>query len=158
MNNFKIFKNKKILITGHTGFKGSWLTLCLKLCGAKILGISNKFKSKPAHFNVCSDLKEIKSVNLDIKNFNKFNKVVNKFKPDFILISAGFDSRKDDPLGCFDISDKGFETLTTIVLQIAENHCNGRVLSILEGGYNVVGNAKAAVTHIETLNNFYKNI
>ena len=85
MNNFKIFKNKKILITGHTGFKGSWLTLCLKLCGAKILGISNKFKSKPAHFNVCSDLKEIKSVNLDIKNFNKFNKVVNKFKPDFIF-------------------------------------------------------------------------
>ena len=85
-------------------------------------------------------------------------KKANIFKPDFILISAGFDSRKDDPLGCFDVSDKGFKTLTTIALQIAEKHCNGRILSILEGGYNVVGNAKAAVTHIETLNNFYKNI
>ena len=85
-------------------------------------------------------------------------KKANIFKPDFILISAGFDSRKDDPLGCFDISDKGFKTLTTIALQIAEDHCNGRILSILEGGYNVVGNAKAAVTHIETLNKFYKNI
>ena len=85
-------------------------------------------------------------------------KKANIFKPDFILISAGFDSRKNDPLGCFDISDKGFKKLTTIVLQIAENHCNGRLLSILEGGYNVEGSAKAAVTHIETLNNFYKNI
>ena len=89
---------------------------------------------------------------------NKLVKKANIFKPDFILISAGFDSRKDDPLGCFDISDKGFKTLTTIALQIAEKHCNGRLLSILEGGYNVEGNAKAAVTHIETLNNFYKNI
>ena len=85
-------------------------------------------------------------------------KKANIFKPDFILISAGFDSRKGDPLGCFDISDNGFKTLTTIALQIAENHCNGRLLSILEGGYNVLGNAKAAVTHIDTLNNFYKNI
>ena len=82
----------------------------------------------------------------------------NIFKPDFILISAGFDSRKDDPLGCFNVSDKGFKILTTIALRIAENHCNGRLLSILEGGYNVLGSAKAAVTHIETLNNFYKNI
>ena len=85
-------------------------------------------------------------------------KKANIFKPDFILISAGFDSRKGDPLGCFDISDKGFKTLTTIALQIAENHCNGKLLSILEGGYNAEGTAKAAVTHIETLNNFYKNI
>ncbi len=89
---------------------------------------------------------------------NTLLKKANIFKPDFILISAGFDSRKDDPLGCFDISDKGFKTLTTIALQIAENHCNGRLLSILEGGYNVKGSAKAAVSHIETLNNFYKNI
>ena len=88
----------------------------------------------------------------------KLVKKANIFKPDFILISAGFDSRKDDPLGCFNISDKGFKTLTTIALQIAENHCNGRLLSILEGGYNIMGTAKAAVSHIETLNNFYKNI
>ena len=85
-------------------------------------------------------------------------KKANIFKPDFILISAGFDSRKNDPLGCFDISDKGFKKLTTLALQIADNHCDGRLLSILEGGYNVVGTAKAAVTHIDTLNNFYKNI
>ena len=85
-------------------------------------------------------------------------KKANLFEPEFILISAGFDSRKDDPLGCFNISDKGFEKLTTIALKIAEKHCSGRLLSILEGGYNIEGNAKAAVTHIETLNNFNKII
>ena len=85
-------------------------------------------------------------------------KKANIFKPEFILISAGFDSRKDDPLGCFNISDKGFKKLTTIVLNLAEKHCDGRLLSVLEGGYNIKGNAKASVTHIETLNNFNKII
>ena len=85
-------------------------------------------------------------------------KKANLFEPEFILISAGFDSRKDDPLGCFKISDKGFKKLTTIALEIAEKHCSGRLLSILEGGYNIEGNAKGAVKHIETLNNFNKII
>ena len=85
-------------------------------------------------------------------------KKANFFEPEFILISAGFDSRKDDPLGCFKISDKGFKKLTTIALEIAEKHCSGRLLSILEGGYNIEGNAKGAVKHIETLNNFNKII
>ncbi len=85
-------------------------------------------------------------------------KKANKFKPEFILISAGFDSRKDDPLGCFNISDQGFKRLTEIVMTIAQKFCNGRVLSILEGGYNIEGNALAACAHIDILNNFNKNI
>ena len=47
---FNRFKNKKIIITGHTGFKGSWLTLWLNLLGAKIIGISIDKPSKPSHF------------------------------------------------------------------------------------------------------------
>ena len=81
-----------------------------------------------------------------------------KFKPEFILISAGFDSRKDDPLGCFNISDQGFRKLTEIIMKIAQEFCNGRILSILEGGYNIEGNALAACAHIDILNNFNKNI
>ena len=73
------------------------------------------------------------------------------FQPDMILISAGFDSRKDDLLGCFNITDKGFSRLTTLALQIAYEFCNGRLVSILEGGYNLNGNASAVVTHISTL-------
>ena len=46
----KIFKNKKILITGHTGFKGSWLTTWLVMLGSKVLGISKDLPTKPSHY------------------------------------------------------------------------------------------------------------
>ena len=85
-------------------------------------------------------------------------KKADSFKPDFVLISAGFDSRKNDPLGCFEVSDLGFEKLTEIVLKIADTHCDGRLFSVLEGGYNIDGNAKATVSHIKILNNFYKKV
>lgn len=73
------------------------------------------------------------------------------FQPDMVLISAGFDSRKEDLLGCFNITDEGFRRLTTIALQIAYEFCDRRLVSILEGGYNLNGNASAVVTHISTL-------
>ena len=78
---------------------------------------------------------------------------VHKFKPDFILISAGFDSRKNDTLGCFDLSDDCFRELTRIIKELSERYCDNRILSILEGGYNLDGNAKASITHIDELNN-----
>ena len=49
MNYLKIFKNKKIIVTGHTGFKGSWLTLWLHSLGAKVMGISKDIPTKPSH-------------------------------------------------------------------------------------------------------------
>ena len=73
------------------------------------------------------------------------------FKPDLILISAGFDSRKDDLLGCFAISDNGFQQLTRWVMAVADDVCDGRVVSVLEGGYNVKGNASAVVSHLQAL-------
>jgi acetoin utilization deacetylase AcuC-like enzyme len=76
---------------------------------------------------------------------------VTEFRPDFVLISAGFDSRKDDLLGCFEITDNAFRRMTRIVMDIADDFCDGRVVSILEGGYNVDGTALAATAHVETL-------
>src|SRR5271157_3118081 len=73
------------------------------------------------------------------------------FKPDFVLISAGFDSRKSDPLGDFSITDAGFAKLTTMAMDIAKKHCNGRLVSILEGGYNPDGLALAVAAHMEKL-------
>jgi acetoin utilization deacetylase AcuC-like enzyme len=73
------------------------------------------------------------------------------FKPEFILISAGFDSRKDDSLGCFDITDDGFRELTRMTMALADKHCQGRIISMLEGGYNLQGNADATLAHVETL-------
>ena len=51
MNTLKSFNNKKILITGHTGFKGSWLTLWLLKYGARIMGISDKIPTKPSLYD-----------------------------------------------------------------------------------------------------------
>ncbi len=74
------------------------------------------------------------------------------FRPELILISAGFDSRKDDTLGCFEVSDEGFIKLTKLIMSIAANYSNNKILSILEGGYNVKGNAQASIAHLKALN------
>ncbi|MFC1553515.1 histone deacetylase [candidate division KSB1 bacterium] len=74
-----------------------------------------------------------------------------KFKPDLLLISAGFDSRIHDPLGSFNITDDGFRELTKILLEIAETNCGGKVVSVLEGGYNLDGLASAVHAHIHEL-------
>ena len=52
MKKLKVFKNKRILITGHTGFKGSWLSLWFKSLGAEVLGISKDIPTNPSHFKL----------------------------------------------------------------------------------------------------------
>lgn len=82
---------------------------------------------------------------------DKLIPALDDFNPDFILISAGFDSRKEDLLGSFSITDKGFFDLTKTALQFAETYCDGRLISLLEGGYNPTGLAKAVASHVEAL-------
>ena len=60
MRKLKIFKNKKILITGHTGFKGSWLSLWFKSLGANVLGVSNDIPTYPSHFKLINLEKKLK--------------------------------------------------------------------------------------------------
>ena len=67
------FKDKKILITGHTGFKGSWLTLFLKLAGAKIMGISLKPITKPSFFKAINLSKGIRNNYLNIDKISHLN-------------------------------------------------------------------------------------
>jgi acetoin utilization deacetylase AcuC-like enzyme len=74
-----------------------------------------------------------------------------RFKPDLVLISAGFDSRIDDPLGRFTLSDENFAELTAIMLEIAGEHAGGRLVSVLEGGYNLSGLASGAAAHVTAL-------
>ena len=81
----KYFKNKKVLITGHTGFKGSWLTLWLNSLDAKILGISKSIPTKPSHFDVLKLSKNIRSKFIDIKHYSKLRKVILNYKPDYIF-------------------------------------------------------------------------
>ena len=87
--------------------------------------------------------------------FDAFEKklvpAADKFRPDVVLISAGFDSLKGDPLGQFLLSDHDFADLTRIVIGIADRHASGRVVSLLEGGYNLSGLGLAAAAHVQAL-------
>lgn len=73
------------------------------------------------------------------------------FDPDFILISAGFDSQKGDTIGQMALTPEGFAELTKIVKQLAERCSSGRLVSILEGGYNIEILPKAVDAHIKAL-------
>ncbi len=87
MNNIKIgnsFRNKKVLITGHTGFKGTWLTAWLRLLGANITGISLDIPTSPSHYKKTTLSKEINDLRFDIRS-KELNKHINKIKPDFIF-------------------------------------------------------------------------
>ena len=85
MNLKKTFKNKKIIVTGHTGFKGSWLTLWLTELGAKVMGISKNIPTNPSHFKLLNLDKKIHSKKINIQDFNKIKKIIKSFKPDFIF-------------------------------------------------------------------------
>jgi len=76
---------------------------------------------------------------------------VEKFKPDLILISCGFDSRADDLLGCHKITDQGYMEMTAFAKELADKHCQGRLVSVLEGGYYLEGIARSAALHVEAL-------
>ncbi len=74
-----------------------------------------------------------------------------QFRPDLILISAGFDSRFGDPLGQFVLADEDFGDLTLRLMDLADRVCGGRIVSVLEGGYNLPGLASAAAAHVRAL-------
>jgi acetoin utilization deacetylase AcuC-like enzyme len=73
------------------------------------------------------------------------------FKPEFVFISAGFDGREQDPLGSLLLTDQDFADLTDVVMDIAATHAHGRLVSALEGGYNLAGLAAAAGAHVQRL-------
>ena len=83
--NLKYFKEKKIVVTGHTGFKGSWLVSWLHLLGADIMGISLNSTTKPNHFDYIKKNIKIKDIRLDINNHIKVSQVIKKFKPDIVF-------------------------------------------------------------------------
>ncbi len=82
---------------------------------------------------------------------SKLMPAAERFKPELVIIAAGFDGRVDDPLGRFLLEDEDFADLTKIVMDIAEASAGGRIVSILAGGYNPEGLASAATAHLQTL-------
>ncbi len=85
---------------------------------------------------------------------NAFERVLKKleeFKPEFILISAGFDAHKDDPLAQFNLTTEDYYTITKRILETSKKFCNGKVVSILEGGYDLQALQDSTKRHVDAL-------
>ncbi len=81
----KIFTNKNVLITGHTGFKGSWLSMWLAHLGANVIGVSNDEISNPSNFSASKISSAIDDKRLDIRNADALKELVQEVRPDFIF-------------------------------------------------------------------------
>jgi acetoin utilization deacetylase AcuC-like enzyme len=73
------------------------------------------------------------------------------FKPDLVLISAGFDAHTRDPLANLNLVEADFAWATARLMELAGRCCDGRVVSVLEGGYDLQGLAQSAAAHVVTL-------
>ena len=81
-------------------------------------------------------------------------KKIKEFKPKFILLSAGFDAHKDDPLAQLQLTSKDFYNLTKRTLNLAKLYCEGKVVSILEGGYDLNALQESTEMHVNALLEF----
>jgi len=84
-------------------------------------------------------------------SYNKVYDKLNEFKPEFILLSAGFDAHKNDPLANINLESKDYYTLTKEIIKIAKQVSKNRIVSILEGGYNLSAIQESAKFHVEAL-------
>ncbi len=92
-----------------------------------------------------------------VEYLNAYEHVLNKlkeFKPEFLLFSAGFDAHIDDPLAQLRLSSEDFYTLTKRTLEISKPFCNGNVVSILEGGYDLKALQDSTQRHVDALIEF----
>lgn len=133
------FKGKKILITGHTGFKGSWLSQILLQWGAEVVGVSLPSKTGPSLFTILDLENKIKSYFVDIRNFDELKKIIEKERPEIVFHLAAqaiVRTSYDEPLETYSTNCLG----TTHVMQALHE----------------VGCTKSAV--IVTTDKVYKNL
>ena len=83
--------------------------------------------------------------------YDSIFKKLKTFKPEFILLSAGFDAHKDDPLAQINLESKDYYTLTNRILTLAKKLCGGKVVSILEGGYDLNALKESVDCHVKSL-------
>ncbi|PWS28186.1 CDP-glucose 4,6-dehydratase [Pedobacter yonginense] len=118
-----IYKDKRVLVTGHTGFKGSWLTAWLLSLGAKVAGYSLSIPTEPAHIEELGILSKIEHHLGDIKDYDHFYKVCQDFKPEFIFHLAAQPLVRDsytDPRNTFEVNMVG--TLNVLeVIRVMSN-------------------------------------
>jgi CDP-glucose 4,6-dehydratase len=110
VNNLSIYNNRRVLLTGHTGFKGGWLTVWLRLLGAKTLGISLAPPGKPSMFEVLKLGDLVDGKHIDITNFSALRDAVSEFQPEIVLHLAALSLVRpsyNDPLSTLNTNIMG---------------------------------------------------
>ena len=73
-----------------------------------------------------------------------------RFEPELVLVTAGFNGHRDDPVGGLRLTESIYPKLTELVMEYADEHCDGRIVSFLAGGYNPDTYAELALSHVAT--------
>ncbi len=116
------YKNKKVFITGHTGFKGTWLSMVLKSFGAEVIGYSLKAEGKDHIFNKLEMQNSIKHIEGDVRDFDYLSESIRKFQPDFVfhLAAQALVSRSYfDPRNTFETNIIGTVNILDIVKDVS---------------------------------------
>ena len=124
MNKIDIFKNKKVLITGHSGFKGSWLATWLNVMGSEVFGLSLDVPTQPAHYDLLKGIFSGSSF-IDISDTKKICKLVKKIEPDFLFHLAAQPivlTAYSDPINTFKSNTLGTANILER-LRLLENNC-----------------------------------
>lgn len=83
---------------------------------------------------------------------------VESFRPEIVLVSAGFDGHMDDPLARFELTEEDYGEITKRIVSLSEKHAKGRVVSVLEGGYNLSALARSVEAHIQGLMEIWRGV
>jgi CDP-glucose 4,6-dehydratase len=108
--NLDVFFGKKVLVTGHTGFKGSWLTSWLINLGADVTGVALQPHTSPSHFDLLGITSRISDIRMDIRDNKNLTKLINELKPDFVFHLAAQAIVADsftNPFETFDVNVMG---------------------------------------------------
>ena len=79
-------------------------------------------------------------------------RIIDDYRPQAILLSSGFDAHRRDPLGGMNVTEHAYGELTRRIVECAERNCDGRLFSLLEGGYDMEGLAASVAAHVAALN------
>ena len=127
----KIYKNKNVVVTGHTGFKGSWLVAWLKQMGASVTGIALDPPSIPSHYGASKLAEGIQDHRIDIRNVDAIERVILEAKPDFLFHLAAqpiVGASYDDPIETWSTNVMGTINVLEALRKI-QNNCSAVIIT-----------------------------